>query len=324
MAAADAVVTRRPRPRGLTARRAVHALLALAAGVLVAGAATTDGFLTVDNLRAILASMGVVGIVAVGMTAIVLGGSLFSLSLGTTVAVSAMAFLFTLRLGTPAALVLTVALGAVVCGVQGGIVGAVGANPIIVTIAAGALQKGVATLLSGGASVYPPDGASFRALTHTVLGLPISIYALVVVALLVELVLRRTRFGHELLLVGESPRAARTAALPVGWVTAGAFALAGACCGLAGVFVGALNGSATLQLSGTYTYDAIAAVLVGGTAITGGSGSALRTVGGALVIATVSDMLLLRGYSTGAQIAVKGAIVLIVVVALHLRDTRRA
>lgn len=312
-----------PARRG-SARKAVHALLVLAAAVLVAGAVTTDGFLTVDNARAILASMGLVGIVAIGMTAIVLVGSLFSLSLGVTVAVTAMAFLFALRWGAPVAIVLSVALGALLCAVQGSIVGALGANPIIVTIAAGALLKGLATLLSGGTSVYPPADAGFHALKDTVLGLPVAIYALVAVAIVVELTLRRTRFGQELLLVGENPHAARTAALPVAWVTTGAFAVAGACCGLAGVFAGALNGSATLQLSGTYTYDAIAAVLVGGTAITGGRGSALRTVGGALVIATLSDLLLLRGYSTGVQIAVKGAIVLLVILTLHLRESARA
>ena len=74
-----------------------------------------------------------------------------------------------------------------------------------------------------------------------------------------------------------------------------------------------------MTLGGTLTLDAIAAVLVGGTAIAGGRGSALRTLGGAVLISVISDVLLLRGYSTGAQILVKGVLVLAVVVAVHLR-----
>ena len=78
-----------------------------------------------------------------------------------------------------------------------------------------------------------------------------------------------------------------------------------------------------LQVAGTYTFDAIAAILVGGSAVTGGWGSVGRTVIGALIIATVTDMLLLVGASTGMQILVKGLIVTVVVVLLHLSRRER-
>ncbi len=295
-------------------RGAAIAVLVAAGAALIVLAATTEGFFTVDNLRAILADCGIVGIAAIGMTAIVLGGSLFSLSLGTTIAVCAMAFMALLDLGAPAAIVLTILLGAALVGVQGLVVGAVDANPIIVTIAAGELLQGAATLLSDGEAVDPPPGASFHGLRDTLLGVPISVYAMLALAVVVHLLFTRTRFGRELRLVGDNRRAARIAPLRVGLVTTLAFALMGACAALAGVFVGAQAGSATLLLSGTYTYDAIAAVLIGGTLISGGRGSALRTVGGVLVVAVISDLLLLRGFSTGTQIALKGAIVLAVVV----------
>src|SRR5205823_7311692 len=113
-------------------------------------------------------------------------------------------------------------------------------------------------------------------------------------------------------------RAARAAAISVAAVATGAFALAGACTGVAGVLIGATNQNASLFIESTYTFDAIAAVLVGGTAVTGGRGSAARTLFGAIVIATISSLLLLRGYSTGIQIFVKGLIVLIVVILVRL------
>ena len=91
---------------------------------------------------------------------------------------------------------------------------------------------------------------------------------------------------------------------------------------ITGIFLAAFNTSANVSFGGTLTLDAIAAVLVGGTAIAGGRGSALRTLGGALLIAVIADVLLIRGYSTGAQILVKGLLVLGVVVLVHVQATR--
>lgn len=106
-------------------------------------------------------------------------------------------------------------------------------------------------------------------------------------------------------------------------IGAGAFALAGFCTGVAGVLIGATNQNASLFIESTYTFDAIAATLVGGTAVTGGRGGAARTLFGAIVIATISSLLLLRGYSTGVQIFVKGVVVLVVVVLVRLGTRER-
>ena len=308
-----------PRERQITV--AVSTLFAI---VLALAAVTTDGFLTVDNLKAILASTAIVGIVAIGMTFILLSGNLFSLSLGTTAAVCAMAFLYALQFGFLAAIAMTLMLGIVVCAVQGVVVGAWGANPIIVTIAAGAIQEGLAIWITDGRSVGPPaDAPDFAFLGEPLLGLPFGIYVLVVVLILAEIVLRRTRFGRETYLVGESKPAARAAGLPVTRTAAGAFAAAGLCAAAAGILLGGAGGRGELALSGTYTYDAFAAALVGGNAITGGRGSALQAVLGALVIATIADLLLLRDYSSGVRILIRGLIVVGVVILVHINTRRR-
>jgi simple sugar transport system permease protein/ribose transport system permease protein len=317
-----------PRPGASLRLSAQDQLLALAAvavlAVVIYGAVTTQGFLTTDNLKAILSSAGIVGIVAVGMTCITLGGNLFSLTLGTTAAVTTMAFLAALELGFPVAFVIALVLATTVCAAQGLVVGGLGANPIIVTIAFGALQLGLASLLSNNSTVYPPAGADYKFLAGTILGLPVSVFVLAAIAIAVELWLRRSRTGHELYLIGQNRAAARAGALRVVPVTVAAFAVAGACAGLAGVLIGANQGNATLLTGDIYTYDAIAAVLVGGTAITGGRGSVVRTVAGTLFIAVVADMLLLRGYSTGIQILVRGVMVLLVVVGMQLWLRRRS
>ena len=108
-------------------------------------------------------------------------------------------------------------------------------------------------------------------------------------------------------------------------LTTAAFAVAGFCVAVTGILVAGFAQNVNLQVAGTYTFDAIAAILVGGSAVTGGWGSVGRTVIGALIIATVTDMLLLVGASTGMQILVKGLIVTVVVVLLHLsRGERRS
>ena len=123
-------------------------------------------------------------------------------------------------------------------------------------------------------------------------------------------------------LIGENRAAARAAGIPVGRVTTVAWAFFGLCTAVTGVFLASFHTSATVSLGGALTLDAIAAVLVGGTAIAGGRGSALRTLGGAVLISVIANLLLIRGYSTGAQTLVKGVLVLVVVVLVHLRATR--
>ena len=298
------------------------AVYLVAVGLLAYGAADTSGFLTVANLKAILTSTALVGIIAVGMTAIMISGNLFSLSVGQTAAVTAMLFLYALRIDLGVAIVLGVLLGLGICAVQGAIVGYLGANTIIVTIGAGLLQAGFATWLSNGDSIVPPAAAtSYVHLSLPLLGIPFAVYVFFAVAILVEFLLRATRFGRECYLMGENRRAARAAGLPVALLTTGAFAVAGACTGAAGVLTGAASANGSLLLVGTLTYDAIAATLVGGNAVTGGRGSVARTVVGALLIATVSDLLLLRGYGTGLQILVKGIIVAAVVIVTNLRGS---
>jgi ribose/xylose/arabinose/galactoside ABC-type transport system permease subunit len=172
----------------------------------------------------------------------------------------------------------------------------------------------VASWLTGGGDLLPPsDASAFHRLAKPLFGMPFVVYVFAGVALIVALVLRRTRFGAQLYMVGDNRRAARAGGLPVTMVTIGAFAVAGACAAVAGVFLAAVNGNGSLSLAGSETYDAIAAALVGGSAIAGGRGSIERTVVGALVIAAASDLVLLRGYETGFQILVEGMLVLIAV-----------
>lgn len=291
--------------------------------LIVIGAVTTEGFLTMTNVRAILSSVAFVGMIAVATSLIMISGNLFSLALGSTAAVCAMSFLALLPHGIVVAIVLTIALGVLLGAIQGLLVGGIGANPIIVTIGAASLIQGVALWASGGATILPPKGdTSFNWLNGHIFTFAVPIYILLGTVVVLDLLLRRTRFGRELKLVGENAGAARAAGIPTAWVVIVAFALAGLCTAIAGLELGAFNESGSLLIEGTLTYDAIAAVVVGGIAISGGRGSVWQAFGGAVLIGAISDILLLRGYSEGIQILVKGLIVFVVVVLARLNRIR--
>ncbi|MBA8803279.1 ribose/xylose/arabinose/galactoside ABC-type transport system permease subunit [Nocardioides ginsengisegetis] len=308
----------------MAATRTPELLIAgIAGAVLVYGAATTEGFLSPANFKAIFAGVGILGIVAVGMTFVTLSGSLFCLTLGTTLTVSSMGFLTWLQFGVVPAILLTLLLGAVIGLGQGILVGGLGANPIIVTIGFGALQLGVASKLTNSAAVYPPGDSNYAWLASTIAGLPVAVYVLVLLVLISAFWLAKSTLGQTILLVGENQSAARAAGLPVVKAITAAFVIAGGCAALGGVLLGATDGNATLLSGGDrYTYDAIAAVLVGGVAASGGRGTVQQTVLGALLIAVISDMLLLRGASGGVQLLVTGAVVIVVLVFFQLRGHR--
>jgi ribose/xylose/arabinose/galactoside ABC-type transport system permease subunit len=314
--AATATGQRRTRPGFLTVALAVLVL------VLLPLAVTTDRFLTLDNARAILASTALVGITAMGATLVMISGSAVSLAASQTATVVAMVFLATLDHGLIVATLLALLCGVAVTAVQGLAVGYWEANPIVLTIAAGFAIGGGAVWFSGGTPVSAASD-DYDVLNSTPLGLPLAVYVLLLLAAVAQWILRRTTAGRQMYLVGENRAAARAAGLPVGRVTIVAWAFFGMCLAISGVFLASFNTSATTNLGGTLTLDAIAAVLVGGTAIAGGQGSALRTLGGAVLISVIADILLIRGYSTGIQILVKGVLVLAAVVLVHLRTSRR-
>src|SRR5581483_10072576 len=110
-------------------------------------------------------------------------------------------------------------------------------------------------------------------LAQPVFGLAAPVYVFLVVTALLAVVMRRTRFGRQIYLLGENRVAARAAALPVTLLTVGAFGVMWLYASGAGILIGATSANASLLLVGSYTYDAIAAALVGGNAVTGGRGS---------------------------------------------------
>jgi ribose transport system permease protein len=300
-------------------------LLGLLVALIAVSAITTPEFATVDNGRTIVRAAALVGIAAIGLTFVTLSGNLISLSVEQTAAVAGVLLALMLADGWPVVLALLVVLAvAVLIGAVQGVVVAQGANPIIVTLGVGAALAGLAAIISGGKGVVVPDGALDWLGGPRPLGLPIPSYAFVVVAILATVYLSRRRAGRWIMLVGSNRDTARASGLPVRRTTLLAFALSAVAAAAVAVLTVAQFGRADAAQFNGLTFDALAAVLVGGAAIQGGYGSPGRTALGALFIATLGNFMVLNDYSLGLRLAVQGVVVVLAVTVFHLIQRRQA
>jgi ribose transport system permease protein len=293
--------------------------------VLTVGGATTPAFLTVDNMLIVIRAASITGMAAVGMTFITLSGNFVSLSVQQTAVMSAVAFALALSngWGIAAAIAVTFALAAAVGAVQGGIV-ALGMNPIVTTLGAGAAIFGLTSIAVENKTIQlGTDSVDWLGIGRP-LGIPNQSIAFAAFTAFTMLVLVKSRFGRQISLIGANRATAAASGIPIAGTTISAFVISAAAAGLVGVFTAAQVGQAKVTMFDNLTIDAVAAVLVGGTAIQGGEGSTLRTALGAVFIALLANFMLLRGYAFGTRLLVEGIIVLVAVSAFHLLRTRAA
>jgi ribose/xylose/arabinose/galactoside ABC-type transport system permease subunit len=283
----------------------------------------TPGFLAKPSILSFLTTVSFIGCVAIGMTLITISGNIMSFALGATVGVTAMVFILASnRLGFHFGLVVGLLFGSLLTGLQGLMIGWVRANPIIVSIAALALIYGLTQAFAEKGTIYADPGIFPASVKGKVGGVPIEFIMFVLSALIAQFILSFTRFGRNLFMVGSSFRAAEAVGVNTWRTITGAYLWAGFFTSLAGIMLAVRYDAANMDYGVAYDYDAIAAVLVGGTAIGGGHGSAIRTFAGAMVIAAVQVMLLLRGLRQEWQYLAAGLIVLAVII-LQARGSGR-
>jgi ribose transport system permease protein len=312
----------RPIPLGRDLERFITPIVLIGAisVLLILGGVTSDAFLTKANLIAVTRVASVTGIVAVCATAVTLSGNFFIISLGQTAVLCSVVFAIVVREGGGVWLALAAAgaAGIVVGGAQGAIT-ALGANPIVVTLGASSLLAGLSGKLTDSSAVLMKEHGVLELLgSGRPLGIPTQTWAFVAILVVVSVTLRKTRMGRETVLRGANTAAARSAGVSVAKVTMMAFVLASLGAATVGVFQAAQFNRATIDTFGTLDFDVIAAILVGGTAASGGEGSPLRSALGALFIVFVNNYMLIQGWSQGARIFVLGVFVISAAVSFHL------
>jgi ribose/xylose/arabinose/galactoside ABC-type transport system permease subunit len=302
-------------------RYLVPGIRVTAVAAIAGFALTTPGFTSPISINALLNAISFIGCVAVGMTFITLTGNIMSLCLGATVSASALVFLASLSFGILPAFLLAILFGIVITAAQGFLVGYFRANPILVSVAGLSLLIGFAAFATGGQRIYP-GGEGLQVFKGRVAGIPVEALYFFATVIIGQFILSLTRIGRTMTMVGSNPRAATAAGISTASAVTVAYVIAGACSAVSGVLLASRYGSGDMELGAGYDYTAIAAVLVGGTAIQGGSGSVVRTLIGVTVIAIIEVVLLLRGFSQQWQYLITGLIVLGVIM-LHTIGERR-
>jgi len=297
-------------------------LLILLVLVIVSGV-TSTGFFTVENARAILVAAASTGIAAIGVAFVTLSGNFFSLSVAQTAEACGVVLALLIRAGWAVipAMVVMFAVAAVIGAIQGVVI-ARGANPIIVTLAAGGVLAGFTGIISGDNGVTIGQTSLNWFGNGRILGFPVVIYVFIALALVSAVFLSRHRDGRALMLIGSNRNTAAATGLGVGRATVIAFVLASLSCAI----VAAQSVFQFKYANGTsfdsLTFGALAAVLVGGVALQGGEGSPIGAGLGALFMSTLADFMLLHQLSYGAQLAVQGLAVVLAVSAFHLMRRR--
>jgi ribose transport system permease protein len=295
-----------------------RALLALA-GMLALGCAfhQEGAFFRWSTHRDMLREIAVEGILACGMTLVILSGGI-DLAVSSVLALSAVSFaLLTITLGWPAvpAIAAVAAIGLAAGATSGTLVARYRLKPFIVTLAMMVFARGLAKRLSGGKKVTAYTAGSgglppvFDLLDARVLGGNVAIVTLVFLACvaLTWLVLRRLRLGRWLYAVGGNAEAARLVGVPVPRVLLWAYALSGLFAAVAGVCQAAQETHGDPETGMGYELDAIAMVVIGGTSLSGGKGGVGLTLIGVLTIGYLRKILSINAFSTETRLMLTGA-----------------
>ena len=271
---------------------------------------TTDTFLSVANLTNVARQVSINGILAVGVTFVLLTAGV-DLSLGSVVALSGVACATFAHPGDHPVFVPIVVglLTGAACGlVNGVLVTRGGVAPFIVTLGMMTISRGLALIVSGGRPVANMSN-ELTALAGDFLGIPIPVLCFAGVALAAWFFLRNFRLGRHIYAVGGNENAARAAGVPVERVKLFAYGLCGLLTGLAGVVLAARITTGQPNAGQAYELDAIAAVVIGGTSLAGGVCTITGTLLGVLLIGVINNGLDLLGVSSYYQAVIKGVII---------------
>jgi erythritol transport system permease protein len=308
-----------------------RALIALII-IIVIFAVLSDNYLTAGNLTTITKQVAFNAIVALGMLLVILNGGI-DLSVGSivgfTAAVAGNLFRgvhlpFTNLTMFPSLwviIVLSLAIGMLVGWINGLLIARLNLAPFIVTLGMLYVARGLTEVLLNGQNITNEltgqpglnNTGFFTIFASKPLGLPLAAWVMIVLAVIFSIVLNRTPFGRWLYATGSNERAAQLSGVPVTSVKTQIYVLSGLCAGIVGILQMANISSATADLGTFYELNAIAAVVIGGAALSGGRGTVRGTIIGAFVIGFLANGLVIVGVSPFWQKVITGAVIILAV-----------
>jgi ribose transport system permease protein len=327
-------------PSGLRARlfnpAARQKLLAFASLLLliVFFSFASPNFLEVDNLVSILQSTAVNGVLAIACTYVIITSGI-DLSVGTMMtfcAVMAGVVLTNWGMPLPLGIVAAIFFGALSGWVSGMVIAKLKVPPFIATLGMMMLLKGLSLVISGTRPIYFNDTEGFSAIAQDsligdlipALPIPNAVLILFIVAIGASVILNKTVFGRYTFALGSNEEALRLSGVKVDFWKVAVYTFSGAICGIAGLIIASRLNSAQPALGQGYELDAIAAVVIGGTSLSGGTGTILGTIIGAFIMSVLVNGLRIMSVAQEWQTVVTGVIIILAVYLDILRRRRRA
>lgn len=294
----------------------------------------SPNFLEVDNLVSILQSTAVNGVLAIACTYVIITSGI-DLSVGTMMTFCAvMTGVVLTNWGMPLPLGVAAALffGALSGWISGMVIAKLKVPPFIATLGMMMLLKGLSLVISGTRPIYFNDTEGFSAIAQDSLigdllpSLPIpnAVLILFLVAIAASVILNKTVFGRYTFALGSNEEALRLSGVKVDFWKVSVYTFSGAICGIAGLIIASRLNSAQPALGQGYELDAIAAVVIGGTSLSGGTGTILGTIIGAFIMSVLVNGLRIMSVAQEWQTVVTGVIIILAVYLDILRRKRRA
>jgi len=290
--------------------------------LLIVAVALNTHFMSASNWRVQLFQLSPTLLVALGM-ALVIGTEGIDLSVGAVIALSAAAVPLYIGYGSWPALGIALLLGAASGVVGGAMVAFAGVQPIVATLSLMIGLRGLAEMMNGDAAKPVSDATLLSLGEHSALGVPLMAWVALGAAVVVGLVMRSTTFGRRLVAIGDNRRASRLAGLPVRRVLITVYVVSGILAALAGVLIVGHGAEADPANQGlNMELNAITAVVVGGTPLSGGRVRVLGTVAGALFMQLITAVLTQHNVHASSTQIVEAAIICFAVYASRERGTR--
>lgn len=281
--------------------------------IIIFMALANEYFLTGRNLLNIGRQASVVAIVALGQALVIIGRGL-DLSVGSVIGLSAVTAAAAASATGFQSLGIAAALGT---GLAAGLINGLlytrlHINPFIATLGTLSVARGISLLITGGIPISFTGWASWFG-AGRIGQVPVSLLLMLLLAVFFFIYTTRTRWGRNIFATGDNPTAARLAGIDVDRTRLLVFAICGLLAGLGGLILAGTLGSASPDLGRGYELDVIAAVILGGTALSGGRGSIIGVILGALLMAVLGNAFVLLGVSSHWQVVTKGLVIIFAV-----------
>ncbi len=290
----------------------------------------SESFFTSQSLLLVAKHVALYGILGIGMTYVLVTGGI-DLSVGAVVGVAGMVcgylinqgltvFGYTIYFSVPSIVIIAIVIGIVIGAVNGIVITKFTVAPFIATLGMMYVARGIANLISNGATF--PNLVGKEALGNTgfeifgrdILGFPVAVIILILIAVIAAVILRKTPFGWHILAIGGNERAAKLSGVHVDNDKILVYMFSGACSAVVGIIATSQLVASHPMTGNTWEMNAIAAAVLGGTSLFGGVGTIVGTIIGAFIIGVISDGMVMCGVSEFWQMIIKGLVIVLAVI----------